>query len=316
MTSFGLVTTEQAADSPDQWRDVIATTVNRLDPADDDWTRVGSALTMLLVDATLAGDTSALQAASDPLRDRLATLRGDADEIEEARGWLNASLETIRWALARLPAPEEIAVGDGQDRRFLEYLADNGRSNSADLRKGIPTDHAQLSRVGRKLLASGFVSQQRVGREAQWDLTPRGRQLIRHLGSSGDGSNDGGSTGNRSRVRMGSSASRNGGGRPAARAGRAGGGQLAGARMYKDSKTGRAAQPALSETRFVVKGDRGWQIKKTIDGRTVDTRRTKKEAVERAKQIVQNAGGGSVRVQPHDDKGNASQLISVAGVRA
>jgi Uncharacterized protein conserved in bacteria (DUF2188) len=318
MTSFELITTDGVVESPEQWRELMVETLERLDPTCEDWTQVGSAVTMLLVDAVLSGDTSVLEATSDPLRDRLALLTGEERSVDEARGWLRSSLETVRWALQRLPSPEEVSVGEGQDRRFLEYLAANNRSRSAELRKGIPSDHAQLSRVGRKLLASGLVLQRRVGREAVWELTPRGQRLMRHLGRH-DGSDGGGAAEARPpRASRRARASVAGGGtrRSASKSTHGNRAQAGrgGARMFRGDAVGSRAETATSETRYIVEGERGWQIKKTRDGRTVETRLTKDEAVARAKQILQNVGGGEVR--PIDRNGEARKPIRVTGARA
>ena len=49
--------------------------------------------------------------------------------------------------------------------------------------------------------------------------------------------------------------------------------------------------------RFVVKHDDGWAVKKTKAGRSSSVHPTEKEAEKRAKQIVDNLGGGEVRIQ-------------------
>jgi hypothetical protein len=49
--------------------------------------------------------------------------------------------------------------------------------------------------------------------------------------------------------------------------------------------------------RFVVKYEDGWAVKKTKAGRSSSVHSTQKEAEKRAKQIVDNLGGGEVRIQ-------------------
>lgn len=49
--------------------------------------------------------------------------------------------------------------------------------------------------------------------------------------------------------------------------------------------------------RFVVKHNEGWAVKKTKAGRSSSVHTTQKEAEKRAKEIVDNLGGGEVRLQ-------------------
>ena len=49
--------------------------------------------------------------------------------------------------------------------------------------------------------------------------------------------------------------------------------------------------------RFVVKHHEGWAVKKTKAGRSSSVHATQKEAEHRAKEIVDNLGGGEVRIQ-------------------
>lgn len=49
--------------------------------------------------------------------------------------------------------------------------------------------------------------------------------------------------------------------------------------------------------RFVVKHAEGWAVKKTNAGRASSVHETQREAEKRAKQIVENLGGGEVRIQ-------------------
>jgi hypothetical protein len=49
--------------------------------------------------------------------------------------------------------------------------------------------------------------------------------------------------------------------------------------------------------RFVVKHEEGWAVKKTNAGRASSVHETQREAEKRAKEIVENLGGGEVRLQ-------------------
>jgi hypothetical protein len=152
-----------------------------LDPADAAWEAELSAVSLALVDAILHSDVEALEAASDPLRDALARLFEDAGHAREIRGWLLGMLAFTEWSLQRLPSAAELELAqDSHARLFLEALSNSEMPLSSGELKGIlDTDDSQLSRLGRKLLGRGVVVQRRVGRTARWELTPRGRQLLR-----------------------------------------------------------------------------------------------------------------------------------------
>ena len=49
--------------------------------------------------------------------------------------------------------------------------------------------------------------------------------------------------------------------------------------------------------RFVVKHEECWAVKKTRAGRSSSVHPTQREAEKRAKEIVDNLGGGEVRIQ-------------------
>lgn len=49
--------------------------------------------------------------------------------------------------------------------------------------------------------------------------------------------------------------------------------------------------------RFVVKHEDGWAVKKAHAERASSVHDTQKEAEKRAKEIVENLGGGEVRIQ-------------------
>ncbi len=152
-----------------------------LDPADGAWEAELSAVSLALVDAILHSDVEALEAASDPLRDALARLFEDAGHAREIRGWLLGMLAFTEWSLQRLPSAAELELAqDSHAHLFLEALSSSEMPlSSRELKEILDTDDSQLSRLGRRLLGRGVVVQRRVGRTAQWELTPRGRQLLR-----------------------------------------------------------------------------------------------------------------------------------------
>jgi DNA-binding MarR family transcriptional regulator len=68
---------------------------------------------------------------------------------------------------------------------MLRALEREGPQTSTQLRDDLATSDSQISRTGQQLLAHGLVSQRRVGRQALWELTPRGGELVRRDGDCG-----------------------------------------------------------------------------------------------------------------------------------
>ena len=56
--------------------------------------------------------------------------------------------------------------------------------------------------------------------------------------------------------------------------------------------------------------DGGWDVKKPGSSRASDHKTTQAEAVERARQIVRNAGGGEVRIHGRDGRIRDSDTIA------
>ena len=131
------------------------------------------AVALGLVDAVLAGDDETLAATLDALRDARARAAGD----RELTGWLDAAIAFAHWGLERLPSSPAVAEGT-QAHDFLSVLDGSGRLGSTELRRLLETDETQVSRTGRRLLESGLVTRRRVGRQAFWELTPRGQRAL------------------------------------------------------------------------------------------------------------------------------------------
>ena len=139
-----------------------------------------SAITSGVLDLLLASQVDALADATDPLRDALASVFGNAPHTREVRGWLLGLLALTRWALQRLPSTEELEfLQGGLSWSFLQALEGTVPRSSTELGDRLGTSAPQISRLGRELRARGLVVQRRLGRQAMWELTPRGRQLVR-----------------------------------------------------------------------------------------------------------------------------------------
>lgn len=296
-----------------------------------DWERQLSAAAAAFVDVLLAGESQELEQASDPLRDLLAKVRGDNPAENEMRGWVSCLLALTRWGLERLPSEEEVSIGSGTlSFGFLMGLSGKARLASSDLREVLRTGDSQISRTGQGLKASGLVVQRRAGRQAFWELTPRGRMVVERLRTSDqtradvlESLNSQPST-TRRRSRATKSAKRITQARPAHKSAdrgqgtslkqkQASGSQARSRRRAKVAAQVRgprsagkiAAAPAIaayvsdrhtpSEVRYVVRSSTGWAISKSREGRIIENHGTDKPgAMSRAREIVHNAGGGQV----------------------
>lgn len=267
--------------------------LQKVDPGSDSWESDLSAITLGFVDALLHADVEALQEATDPLRDALARLFDDGPHAREVRGWLLALLSTTRWGIQRLPATAERELPrTTQAWAFLQELGSDWPRSSSELRARLGTGNSQISRVGRDLLARGLVAQRRLGREALWELTPRGHQLLRTVDSS-PASGEGRAAGQ--------VAGRGSAGRPRGAGERAHGGPAAGRRAVARDRDARSSAPAGARqaVRHVLPDDgRGWRVVKDPGGRTVARLESKSLAIGRAKEILGRHGGGIVRVHP------------------
>jgi DNA-binding transcriptional ArsR family regulator len=147
-----------------------------------------SALAMLVVDASLEGDESALDGALHALQRTWAKYHG-ADHITdvELRGRVLAFIDVVRWALER-SLPLELLTNlerDTHAHRFLSALAgEPGRSNRS-LAGQLAIDDTAVSRLGRRLAEAGLARKRRVGRTNEWTITPRGVEALDVLENGG-----------------------------------------------------------------------------------------------------------------------------------
>ena len=143
-----------------------------------------NAIGMLVTDASLAADASALEAAQDGLQWLIRRYPGrDPHTTEEVRGRLLGLIDTTHWALRRLPAALQLSLDpDGHATRFLlAVAADPGLSNQ-DVAEHLGVDETEVSRLGRRLLAAGVLWRRREWRRNVWDVTPRGRHYLETSG--------------------------------------------------------------------------------------------------------------------------------------
>jgi AcrR family transcriptional regulator len=126
-----------------------------------------------LVDALLERDDETLAAALHALRDARARADGDHALV----GWLDAAIAFAHWGLERGPSQAAVAQGT-RAHDFLSVLDGSPQLGSTELRRLLETDETQVSRTGRRLLESGLVARRKVGRQAFWQLTPRGQRAL------------------------------------------------------------------------------------------------------------------------------------------
>ena len=138
--------------------------------------RALDAVALGLVDALLERDDHALASALDGLRAALPS----AQDRPELAARIDALISVAHSGVERLPS--EPSVGRGtQAHQFLAALTGTSQVGSSDLREILRTDETQVSRTGRGLLEAGLVLRRKVGRQALWQLTPRGRRVLEEL---------------------------------------------------------------------------------------------------------------------------------------
>jgi hypothetical protein len=145
------------------------------------------ALGMLITDASLCADEAALVEVQDGLQwlyrtHYLDTPALDGDQREQ-RGRILGLIDTVHWALRRLPSGLQLALHpDGHAARFLVAVACRQGLSNRELAAELGTDETEISRVGRKLLAAGVVWRRKQWRHNAWDITPRGLQYAQSAG--------------------------------------------------------------------------------------------------------------------------------------
>jgi DNA-binding MarR family transcriptional regulator len=308
--------------------------IDEIDPEAGDLEARMSGLTAVMVDALLAADAETLEEVGDPLRDRLARLYDQGDSARELRGWLLALLSFARWALHRLPSPDEIALRHNtQAWGFLECLR-AGPTSGKEIRQRLDTGESQVSRVGRDLLARGLVLQRRAGRTAVWELSPRGKQLTRDAEQREAPAREApareaaearlAGSPRRTAARATSGKRASGSDRSVKRTATSSR-RAAPARLLKaDTAQPRAKRATTGGASSALRADKaqppatrhvlpresgGWQVVTEPGSRPTQVFDTKNDALERAKEIVRNAGGG--QVVPHRATGEAQKPVTV-----
>lgn len=161
--------------------------------ADEDYAtlrRTLRSLHLLIVDATLEGDTYSLDLALDGLRRTEGIIGGREDDTPEKWGTLGrveALTEAALLALERVPSLEDLAAyePDSHAVRFLRCIAEHAGASNDDISQETGVRAEEVSRTGRELVSRGFARKRKVGRRNSWDLTPRGTQMLQLIADEG-----------------------------------------------------------------------------------------------------------------------------------
>ncbi|GGL83709.1 hypothetical protein GCM10010129_29230 [Streptomyces fumigatiscleroticus] len=147
-----------------------------------------SSLGMLITDASLAADEPALRTAHDGLRRLYGKLvrDGDAHKGAEQRGRVLGLIDVTYWSLRRLPSALQLGLDPhGHAARFLTAIAEEPGLSNEQLARRLDVDITEISRVGRRLLASGVAWRSRQWRRNAWTITPRGAVCLEQAGLTG-----------------------------------------------------------------------------------------------------------------------------------
>jgi hypothetical protein len=139
----------------------------------------------IVVDAMLSADLEGLAEAQRGLQ-RLYALQVGIDQPTndqvETRGQIRGMLELIQWGSRRsvpaLPPPAE----GSHARRLLETLVHRPGITSQELADLLSVDKTEISRTGGRLVDAGLARRRKAGRNAHWEITPRGRHSLRTPG--------------------------------------------------------------------------------------------------------------------------------------
>lgn len=146
--------------------------------------RILRSIHLLIIDATLDGDSFLLDAAVDGLRRLGGKMMGvvvDGEDGWRLLGRLDTLAEEALLALERLPSLSHLAdyEPESQGARFLQAIADNPGASNEVIRERI--DEASTERIsilGRELVERGLARKRKIGRRNSWSLTPRGTQVL------------------------------------------------------------------------------------------------------------------------------------------
>jgi hypothetical protein len=171
------------------------------------WRNWFADLALILVDAVIARDVQALEAADELLGavHRAVAIASrehtDGAQLHSCRSWAQLTSDHLRSALDRV-APTAAATRFRGTRRemFLHVVAERPGVNSREIRDLInereaaadgPSrrlklmDEGQLSRLGAGLRAESYVIAERGPHGLSWELTPRGEEVLGHLSEVG-----------------------------------------------------------------------------------------------------------------------------------
>jgi hypothetical protein len=145
---------------------------------------------LLLVDATLDGDTYTLDLALDGLRRAEGEIGAREDATSDkwkTLGRVEALTEAALLALERVPSLEALAPfePDSHAAQFMRCIAEHPGASNDLISTETQIRPEEVSRLGRELSARDFARKRKIGRRNSWDLTPRGTQMLQLIEAEG-----------------------------------------------------------------------------------------------------------------------------------
>jgi predicted transcriptional regulator len=144
---------------------------------------------LLLLDATLDGDTYTLDAAVDGLRRAEGWLmrQDESPQVWRLLGRLETLSEEALLALERVPSLRVLAdfEPESQSARFLQAIAEHPGASNERIGEIVDVGTERVSRIGRELIQRGLARKRKIGRRNSWDLTPRGTQTLQLITAEG-----------------------------------------------------------------------------------------------------------------------------------
>lgn len=141
------------------------------------------ALAQVLTDASLASDETTLRYVLKWLQWVISRDSGDdaAQAMSGQSADLAAFISIAQYGLGRAQAVALASTVDlrGIQGQFLEKVAENPGCSNSELVTLLESDETQVSRAGAQLAKRGLATKRKVGRHNYWEITPRGRGILR-----------------------------------------------------------------------------------------------------------------------------------------
>ena len=134
---------------------------------------------MLLVDAVVTADASALEAAAQRL-----SLASRADKMlsEETVGQFRALYLVAYWGAERTAAIGHLALEPSSHATaLLRVIAECPGASNQRIAGLLGIDETEVARTGGRLRGAGLAISRRLGRKNAWEVTPRGLSALEQV---------------------------------------------------------------------------------------------------------------------------------------